>query len=193
MLNTAQATRTRNAATNSSGTASPADTWIGRCGGQVHRVADDDDGGGGGWDPPQPLTLTGGPVLPQMVLELVGVVHRVTLCARLTPPGVRSRLSLSSSPVIGGSEATVNVVVDDADVLHERVHTRGSHESVSLRLQLLRKSLRLRVSTWAGLRRSAAHISGPAHRTLRAPRGWATPPSSRVRSRRWPGSWRGYE
>ena len=34
--------------------------------------------------------------------------------------------------VVGGSEATVDVVVDHADVLHEGVHARGPHEAVSL-------------------------------------------------------------
>src|SRR6202035_2615123 len=46
--------------------------------------------------------------------------------------------------VAGGSEAAVNVVVDHADVLHERVHTRGPDKAVPLRLQLLGERLRLR-------------------------------------------------
>jgi len=36
------------------------------------------------------------------------------------------------------------VVVDDADVLHERVHARGPDEAVPLRLQLLRERPSLR-------------------------------------------------
>jgi hypothetical protein len=39
----------------------------------------------------------------------------------------------------------MDLVVYHADVLHERVHSRGPHEAVSLRFQLLRERLRLRV------------------------------------------------
>src|ERR1700729_4324590 len=38
--------------------------------------------------------------------------------------------------VVGRSEAPMEVLVDHADVLHEGVLTRGSHEAVPLRLQL---------------------------------------------------------
>ena len=34
--------------------------------------------------------------------------------------------------VVAGSKAAVDVVVDHADVLHERIHARGPHEPVSL-------------------------------------------------------------
>src|SRR5712692_2822220 len=38
--------------------------------------------------------------------------------------------------VVGRSEAPMDVVVDHADVLHERVHTGGPDEAVPLRFQL---------------------------------------------------------
>jgi hypothetical protein len=46
--------------------------------------------------------------------------------------------------VVGRAKAPMDVVVDHADVLHERVDTRRSDEAVPLRLQLLRERLRLR-------------------------------------------------
>src|SRR5690242_733313 len=46
--------------------------------------------------------------------------------------------------VVGRAEAPMDVVVDDADVLQERVHARGPDEAVPLRLQLLGELLRLR-------------------------------------------------
>src|SRR3954449_12727415 len=45
--------------------------------------------------------------------------------------------------VVGRAEAPMDVVVDHADVLHERVDARRPHEAVPLRLQLLRERLRL--------------------------------------------------
>jgi hypothetical protein len=58
--------------------------------------------------------------------------------------GLRSSTALGRGGVVGRAEAPMDVVVDDADVLHERVHTRRAHEAVPLRLQLLRERLRLR-------------------------------------------------
>jgi hypothetical protein len=39
--------------------------------------------------------------------------------------------------VVGRAEASLDVVVDHADVLHERVHARWADEAAPLRLQLL--------------------------------------------------------
>src|SRR5262245_14212242 len=49
--------------------------------------------------------------------------------------------TLGPSHVVARAEASVDVVVDYADVLHERVHTRGPDEAVRLRLQLFRECL----------------------------------------------------
>jgi hypothetical protein len=46
--------------------------------------------------------------------------------------------------VVDRSEAPMNVVVDDPDVLHECIHTRRPHKAVSLRLQLPGERVRLR-------------------------------------------------
>jgi len=58
--------------------------------------------------------------------------------------GLRSSTAPGRSGVVDRAEAPVKVVVDDADVLHECIYTRGPHEAVPLRLQLLRERLRLR-------------------------------------------------
>ena len=50
--------------------------------------------------------------------------------------------------VIARAEAPVDVVVDHADVLHERVHARRADEAVPLRLQLLGELLRLWRRLW---------------------------------------------
>jgi hypothetical protein len=66
--------------------------------------------------------------------------ERVTMSrASATGPG-------RSLAVAGCSEASSDVVVDRANVLHERVHARGAHEAISLSFQLLGKRLRL----WCG-------------------------------------------
>src|SRR6266566_3666080 len=57
---------------------------------------------------------------------------------------LRSSAAAGHGGVVGRAEAAMEVVVDHADVLHERVHARGPHEAVPLRLQLLRERLRLR-------------------------------------------------
>src|SRR6266568_7177688 len=57
---------------------------------------------------------------------------------------LRSSTASGRGGVVGRAEAPMEVVVNHADVLHERVDTRGPHEAVSLRLQLLRERLRLR-------------------------------------------------
>ena len=44
----------------------------------------------------------------------------------------RSVLPATAASIVGGSEAAVDVVVDHADVLHERVDARGPDEAVSL-------------------------------------------------------------
>src|SRR5438552_2531110 len=63
-----------------------------------------------------------------------------------TPPG--------AGAVVDRAEASMDVVVDHADVLHKRVHARGPDESVALRLQLLGERL--------SLRRSLGHVGdGP--------------------------------
>ena len=54
------------------------------------------------------------------------------------------RTPLARDQLIGRAEAAMDVVVDHADVLHERVHARRPDEAVPLRLQLLRERLRLR-------------------------------------------------
>src|SRR4030088_634107 len=46
--------------------------------------------------------------------------------------------------LVDRAEAPVDMVVDHADVLHERVHARGPDEAVPLRLQLPGERLRLR-------------------------------------------------
>jgi NAD-binding of NADP-dependent 3-hydroxyisobutyrate dehydrogenase len=55
-----------------------------------------------------------------------------------------SALHGAGGGVVSRAEAPMDVVVDHADVLHERVDTRRPHEAVPLRLQLLRERLRLR-------------------------------------------------
>jgi Na+/H+ antiporter NhaA len=62
---------------------------------------------------------------------------------------LRDRRRLSSAArgcfgVVDGAETAVDVVVDHADVLHERVHARRSDKAVPLRFQLLRERLSLR-------------------------------------------------
>jgi hypothetical protein len=44
--------------------------------------------------------------------------------------------------VVGRTEASMDLVVDHADVLHERVHATRPDEAVPLRLQLLRERFR---------------------------------------------------
>src|SRR5260370_357991 len=46
--------------------------------------------------------------------------------------------------VVGRAEASMDVVVDHADVLHERVHAGWADEAIPLRLQLFRERFRLR-------------------------------------------------
>jgi len=58
--------------------------------------------------------------------------------------GLQSSPAPGRGGVVGRAETPVDVVVDHADVLHERVHTRRPDEAVPLRLQLLRELLRLR-------------------------------------------------
>jgi hypothetical protein len=58
--------------------------------------------------------------------------------------GLRSSKAPGRNGVVDRAEAPVKVVVGEADVLHECVHTRRPHEAVPLRLQLLRERLRLR-------------------------------------------------
>src|SRR6266487_1425641 len=58
--------------------------------------------------------------------------------------GLRSSVASGRAGVVGRAEASMDVVVDHADVLHERVHARGPHEAVPLRRQLLRERRRLR-------------------------------------------------
>src|SRR5258708_39175907 len=56
-------------------------------------------------------------------------------------PLMRQRLVVRD---VAGAEASVDVVVDHADVLHERVHAGWADESVSLRLELAGERFRLR-------------------------------------------------
>ena len=82
----------------------------------------------------------------------------------------------------------MDVVVDHADVLHERVHARRADEAVPLRLQLLRERLRLRGrggEVGEGPRCPLARdLVGLRERR----RGSATRTSSRGRCRQSPGS-----
>lgn len=58
--------------------------------------------------------------------------HRRGTGARADRPSSRH----NGSPVVGCAEAAVKMVVDHADILHERVHARRTYEAVPLRLQL---------------------------------------------------------
>ena len=83
-----------------------------------------------------PLWQIGGP--PRQGDEILGGWLVVVL------DGLRSSADPGRGGVVGRAEASMDVVVDYADVLHERVHTRAPHEAVPLRLQLLCERLRLR-------------------------------------------------
>jgi hypothetical protein len=56
----------------------------------------------------------------------------------------RSSAARGCFGVVDRAETAVDVVVDHADVLHERVHARRSDKAVPLRFQLLRERLSLR-------------------------------------------------
>jgi hypothetical protein len=60
------------------------------------------------------------------------------------PSARRFSMAAGCGGVAGRAEAAMDVVVDHAGVLHERVHTRRPHEAVPLRLQLPGERLRLR-------------------------------------------------
>jgi len=75
--------------------------------------------------------------------------------------------------VVGGSEAAADVVIDDADVLHECIHARRPDEAVSLRLQLLGECVRL----WC---RRGEVCEGP----WRTPTGALVGPRQRGKTRR---------
>ncbi len=62
--------------------------------------------------------------------------------------GGGSLVASSHRAVVSRAEAAMDVVVDHADVLHERVHARWADEAVPLRLQLLRERLRVRGRGW---------------------------------------------
>src|SRR4029077_9298684 len=66
-----------------------------------------------------------------------GLLPGVTML-RASAMGPGGRLAMA-----GRSEAPSDVVIDHANVLHERVHARGAHEAVSLSFQLPGKRLRL--------------------------------------------------
>src|SRR5205807_2650327 len=59
------------------------------------------------------------------------------------------------SPGSDRAEAAVHVVVDDADVLHERVHTGGADEAISLRADVQR------ILREAGVRRARWSTATP--------------------------------
>ena len=77
---------------------------------------------------PVPIS-NGATVSAQSLACDAGALQSPSGATDVDPP----RLLIGSTlGVIAGSEATVEVVVDDADVLHERVHTGRAHKAISL-------------------------------------------------------------
>jgi hypothetical protein len=91
------------------------------------------------------LTGAKGDIGPGPVISIEATSVSVTSsAARETAFLVHDGSSGRARGVVGCTQAAVEVVVDDANVLHERVHGGRSHEAVPLRLQLPGGLLRLR-------------------------------------------------